>query len=215
MGLTGPLVKHPAEFSAVVLDVIVRLLWAYYDRFHTVVDPNAGRGMRLGQRVDQMGKNFFGIDIEDWADHDPRVVQGDSRDARLYPSHDYVIATSPPYFGNRISSDYVNGPKPSTKTAGRRAYGISLGRALHADNLARQAKHSDAFYAGLGATIRCWHTPLALLNVDSPMADQAAAQLTAGGFEVVDQIEVVTPRYRGPAGSDKRAACEVVLVGLK
>ena len=217
MALKGKLVLHPAEFSPEVIEAGRRLLPTYRDLIPGgLFDPYAGRGVRSGALADELGMTFRGIDIETWQDADPRVAQGDARDPLAYPAgDDWAVFTSPPYT-NRISTDYVSGPTPQTKTNGRRAYGVSLGRPLDPLNIARFAKPgSPTFYSAFGRSMKNWAGQLALVNVDLPMAWLTREQMIAAGFDVVDVVEVQTRRYRGVTGSDKRAPHEVILVGLR
>jgi hypothetical protein len=209
LALTGPVPPHPAEFSPEVIDALAPLL----DDVPLVFDPFAGRGRRLGALGHRLGVRFAGIDIERYAGADPRVRCGDARNAASYPDEPFVVVTSPVYFANRISSDYVNGPTLTTKRNGRRCYGMSLGRALHAGNLARLCRPAnlDHYIAEHIAVAEHWDTT-ALVNCDSPIADIWTEILEAAGFAVDQIIEVRTRRYRGPANSDKRADHEVVTV---
>lgn len=212
MALTGPVPAHPAEFSPEVLAALRPLLMGR----PFVFDPFAGRGRRLGALCDELGIRFAGCDIEPWRDSDPRVRCADASDPESYPYGPFTVVTSPPYFGNRISSDYVNGPTPTTKTAGRRSYGISLGRALHPKNIARFCRPGQRRDHDFAASmIVCHWDDAAIVNVDSPIADQWADVLVGAGYEVQQRIPVVTRRYRGPANSDRRADHEVVLVASR
>lgn len=213
--LTGKVADHPAQFSPEVLDAIAPLIASTLlspGAAH-VHDPFAGLGLRLGALCDRLGITYSGADIEAWPSRDPRVMVSDSTIGVSYPPAPFVIVTSPVYFGNRISSDYVNGATPATKLAGRRAYGISLGRALDRANLARVCRpaHEAAYYARHGAAVRHWGAR-AVVNVDAPMAERWADLLAAHGYAVAEPIEVRTRRLGGVANADKRASHEVVLV---
>lgn len=214
MPFTGKLVDHPAQYSSQILEVVRPILAAWHSGGGEVVcDPYAGLGTRLGALCDDVGLRFYGMDIEAWPTADERVIVADATEYGWYPNTRFAVVTSPPYFGNRISSDYVNGPLPTTKVAGRRSYGVSLGRPLHQRNLARvcKPKQQAAFYGGLTAAARIW-PDLAVVNVDLPMRDATVDALKAAGLSLGYEIPVETQRYRGGAGSDKRAPHEVVLV---
>lgn len=209
MSLTQPPPLHPAEFSPEVLDVIESVL---VERGVTAVhDPFAGRGVRLGALCDRLGIDFTGIDIELWPDSDKRVKAGNSRHGGGYPkAATFAVVTSPIYFGNRITTDYMNGPTPDTKVNGRRAYGISLGRPLHADNLARFARDEGSYYDTHDEAVRWW-PDLVILNVDAPLRRGWGSVLARHGYRY-RSLKAHTRRYRGPANSDKRASHEVVMV---
>lgn len=214
MSLTGTVPVHPARYTPLILDVVR----VYLERFRLPVhDPFAGTGARLGALCDELGLTFTGTDLEPWAGADPRVAPGDSRYPLTYPAGPFVVVTSPVYFANRISSDYVNGPTPTTKRAGRHAYGISRGEALHADNLARVCRPAQAeqYVAGHVAAARHWGD-VAIVNVDGPLRAMWTEILIRAGFELIDVVEVATPRLGGGlAGADKRAAFEVVMYALR
>jgi hypothetical protein len=207
MSLTGAVAAHPAQFSKSIIAALASMIPAGSH----VHDPYAGLGLRLGALCDELGATFTGTDIEAWPDADSRVVVGDARDPASYPAGRFIVVTSPPYFGNRISTDYANGPLPTTKTAGRRSYGISLGRALHADNLARlgREKHRRDFYENFAAAAQWW--PEALLNVDLPMKDDTLDALLAAGLSACTLLPVETPRYRVAGHGDERPPHELVI----
>jgi hypothetical protein len=210
----SPPPDHPAEYSPEVLAVIelllVRLAPAH------VHDPFAGRGARLGPLCDRLAITYSGTDIEQYDNADPRVLIMNAADPTGYPKKPFATVTSPVYLGNRISSDYVNGPTPRTKRNGRGAYGISLGRALHADNFARVCRPGDeaAYYAGHGRVVKHWGEH-AIVNVDLPIRDGWIALLLAYGYVIDDVHPVHTRRYRGPANSERRAEHEVVIVATR
>ena len=181
-----------------------------------IFDPFAGPGDRLGPLCDRLGLAFAGIDIEAWPDRDPRVAVADAMEQASYPAAPFTVVTSPVYFGNRISVDYVNGPTPRTKRNGRHAYGISLGRALDSRNLARRCRagHEAEHDRGHAATVACWHDR-ALVNVDSPIGDRWCSILASVGFTVVEVVEVKTRRLGGVANNDKRAGHEVVIEAVR
>jgi hypothetical protein len=211
MGLTGRVPLHPAEYSPAVLEVI-RTLLRPGERVH---DPFAGRGIRLGALCDELGCTFSGTDIEPWEDRDERVRVGDAMVAAHYPPHD-VVVTSPVYFGNRISSDYVGGPTPTTKRAGRRSYGISRGAALSPRNIARACRpgDEDSYIALHGFAVAHWG-PWAVVNIDLPISEMWQAILKAHHYEIDVVLPAYTRRLRGITGSDKRAEHEVVIVAAK
>jgi len=214
MTLTGTVPIHPARWTPAILETIRPILERYALPIH---DPYAGTGERLGALADELGLEFTGTDIEAWPGADPRVGLGDSRYPLTYPGGEFVVVTSPVYFGNRISSDYVNGPTPATKTAGRHAYGISLGRPLHPDNLARVCRPASRFdYGALHAMAARHWGEVAVVNVDGPLRAMWVGILDLAGFEVVDVVEVETPRLGGGlAGAAKRAGFEVVIVAVR
>lgn len=216
MTLTQAPPLHPAEFSPEVIDVIRdELIGLIRSRnvMH-VHDPFAGRGVRLGALCDELAVTFSGTDIERWSDSDPRVKVGDSLLGGGYPRRaGYAVVTSPVYFGNRITTDYLNGPTPDTKVNGRRAYGISLGKPLHPNNLARFARAEADYYHTHDDAVRWW-PDLVILNVDSPLRRGWGSLLARHGYRYRSR-KVHTRRYRGVHNSDKRASHEVVMIAQR
>jgi len=211
MALTGSTPTHPARYSRAVLTVLGPLINKYGLHVH---DPFAGTGVRLAKVVDGMMLTYSGTDIEEWAGRDPRVRLGNSRYASTYPPKPFIVVTSPVYFENRISTDYVEGPTPSTKLAGRHAYGISLGKALHEENMARfcrTTRGSDHDFLAL-ACMKWWPNR-ALVNVDEPLTDRWMRLGWEAGYITTQIIPTKTRRLKGGlAGVKKRAPNEVVLV---
>jgi len=209
MALTQPPPLHPSEFSPEVLDVLSNLLGPA----DKVFDPFAGRGIRLAGLCEYVGATFVGgVDIEQWTDAHASVRVGNATDPVSYPAEATTVVTSPVYFGNRISTDYLDGPTETTKLNGRRAYGISLGRALHSDNHARLCRpgQRDAHFAFAARCVVHWPKRV-LLNVDLPIAEAWTGVLYDTHYAIVGVHEAHTRRYRGPANSNLRADHEVVI----
>jgi hypothetical protein len=204
--------RHPCQFSPEVLDVLAELIRAG----EYVHDPFAGPGLRLSQLCDQLGAVFTGTDIETWPESDPRVAQADARDGISYPEGSFTVATSPVYLNKRCA-DYRNGPTPTTKTKGRRDYGIALGRALHVDNLARATGHPSRaarYWQGHGDAVKQWGERV-IVNVDEPIAAGWQRLLIDHGYEIEQVIPAHTRRYGGLRNADKRADHEVVTVASR
>lgn len=200
---------HPCQYSPEVLSTLSDLI----SRGEHVHDPFAGTGHRLAALCDQLGATYSGGDIEEWPGADQRVQLADAMDSRSYPASPFTVVTSPVYLNKRLA-DYANGPKPTTKVKGRRDYGISLGRALHSNNLARQTgrvSRTAAYWLGHSQAIRYWGDRV-LVNVDSPICDGWLDLLFAHGFTIWDVIPVYTQRYGGLDNAEKRAEHEVLIV---
>jgi hypothetical protein len=200
---------HPCEFSPEVIDCL-RGLIRPGEHIH---DPFAGMGRRLAALCDEIGADYSGADIERWPDADERVWFGDATQRDSYPYRSFTVVTSPVYLNKRLA-DYANGPKPTTKVKGRRDYGISLGRALHANNLARhtgRASRADAYWRLHSEAVEQWGDR-ALVNVDSPIGDGWCELLTERSYGIADVIPVRTQRYGGLHNADKRAEYEIVIV---
>ena len=205
-------VTHPAQYSREVLDVLAGVI-ARGDHVH---DPFAGTGLRLGRLCDLLGATYTGGDIERWPGRDRRVVVADALDPASYPTEPYVLVTSPVYVNKRLG-DYCDGPRPTTRTRGRRDYGIALGRALHPDNLARttgRPHRADEYWRRHATAVELWarRARRVVVNVDEPIAEGWAGLLDDAGYQLEDVMPVRTRRYRGLANSDQRAEHEVVIV---
>lgn len=199
---------HPCQWSPEVLDAI-RPLIRCGERIH---DPFAGTGLRLGQLCNDVGAAFTGTDIEDWPGHDWRVALGDSTFAASYPGRGFTIVTSPVYLNKRLA-DYPNGPLPTTRMKGRRDYGISLGRALHPNNLARHTGRPSRavdYWRLHGDAVKHWRER-AIVNVDGPIEAGWLKLLLDHGYRIDDVHHVVTQRYGGLDNASKRADFEVVI----
>jgi hypothetical protein len=203
--MTGP---HPARYSPEVLEIVKDLITPG----EIIHDPFAGTGVRLGQLCDRIGATYTGT----WPDGDPRVIVADARDATGYPVGSFTVVTSPVYANKRLA-DYPEGPKPTTKTRGRRDYGIALGRALHPDNLARFTGHQDRpgrahrYWSGHAEAVKLW-SDRAIVNVDEPLRGGWCGLLDEAGFCIEEVIPAYTQRYGGLDNAEKRAEYEVVIV---
>ena len=203
---------HPCPFSPEVID-------ALRDLIHTgehIHDPFAGLGLRLADLCDELGATYSGGDIEEWPGADHRVGLLDATLESGYPTTPFTIATSPVYQNKRLA-DYANGPLPTTKVKGRRDYGISLGRALNANNLARHTgkpSRAAAYWRTHSEAVRWWGNRV-LVNVDSPIADTWALMLNEYGYHIEQWIPVYTQRYGGLDNADKRAEYEILMVGTR
>jgi hypothetical protein len=209
---SASLVAHPCQFSPEVLAVLGGLIRPG----EHVHDPFAGTGLRLGRLCDELGATYSGGDIEAWPGRDRRVAQADALDPAGYPSGPFTVCTSPVYL-NKRQADYPNGPLTTTKTSGRRDYGISLGRALAAGNLARHTgrpSRAGSYWSAHKRAVTHW-AGRALVNLDSPIAVGWRELLAGEGFTVSAEIPVRTRRYRGLANADKRAEYEVVIVAVR
>lgn len=203
---------HPCQYSPEVLTVLAELIRPG-EHIH---DPFAGPGNRLANLCDQIGATYSGGDIEDWPGHDPRVRQVDATQADSYPTGDYRLVTSPVYVNKRCA-DYRNGPTPTTKTKGRRDYGIALGRALNPRNLARHTgrpAEAETYWRLHAEAVAHWPARV-IVNVDEPISDRWQQTLLDAGYRVGRVLPAYTQRYGGLDNADKRAEFEVVIVATK
>lgn len=203
---------HPCQYSPEVIEALRPLIkpgeWIH--------DPFAGTGLRLAALCDQLGAIYTGCDIEEWPAADTRVMLSDATTANAYPGTAYTIVTSPAYLNKRLC-DYPEGPLETTKTKGRRDYGIALGRPLHERNLARHTGRASraAAYWRLHADCVRWWGDRALVNVDQPIADGWAVLLMGAGYRIEQTIPVYTRRDRSQQHTVGYAEHEVVIVARK
>ncbi len=202
------MVAHPCQYSPEVIEALRSRISAN-EHIH---DPFAGTGLRLGALCDEIGASYSGSDIEVWPGHDERVRGANSLSLRSYPKGDFTVVTSPVYLNKRLA-DYANGPLPTTKTKGRRDYGISLGRALHADNLARHTgkiSRADMYWALHSQAVKHWKTRV-LVNVDLPIRDGWCGLLMSYGYKIDAIAAVYTQRYGGLDNAKSRSEHEVLI----
>lgn len=123
-------VKHPATFSAAVLDVMDHWIpKGTKDEPVRILDPLAGIGKgpeRFNRPQDY--QLACGIELEqEWASQSPLVACGDGIDyMKTHPLTFDVVATSPP-FHNRASDSHNQSPND---TSSRNTYKHKLGRDL-------------------------------------------------------------------------------------
>ena len=209
MAATGKVPVHPSQYSPEVIEAL-RTFIRPGSRVH---DPYAGTGVRLGKLCDELQCKFSGTDIERWSVMDRRIKVADANDGRYYPKTAFTVVTSPVYLNKRMG-DYAEGPLETTNVRGRRDYGISLGRPLHPNNLARytgKPKLADAYWFGHGQPIQWWDEEV-ILNVDAPISAEWAALMRLWGYEIVGVVPVFTRRYRGLDNAELRAPNEVIIL---
>lgn len=110
--------------------------------------------------------------------------------------------------------DYANGPTPTTKTKGRRDYGISLGRALSENNLARytgRPRKADEYWELHAEAVKHWPDRV-IVNVDEPICERWIELLHDAGYPLCSVTRAYTQRYAGLANADVRAEFEVVIL---
>lgn len=213
--MAEPQVKHPAKFSADVLEVI--------DRFipdeSMVLDPFAGVGL-IHKFNGQRGIATFGVELEpEWAACHERTRVGNALELPSSWTETYdVIATSPVY-GNRLSDHH------DAKDESRRVmYRHYLGRPLHPANsgqLQWGEKYRE-FHRRAWAEVRRVLKPrgLFVLNISNHIRNHKEqgvmawhlAECMRQGFLLKDMETVGTPRMRFGENSGARTAHEYVLV---
>lgn len=223
--MTAEVTAHvnPARYSPSIVAALADLIPAHIPAGHTVHDPFAGEGTRLGKLCDQLGYQFTGTDLEVWLDHDPRVGQGNSTHPGTYPSVAYAVVTSPTY-GNGINDHWTPRDKSN-----RRTYRIAAGHGLDDENTGRWSgrgsKVAEARYWSItDRCVDCWPGTV-LVNVkDSyrgphyyPLVDLWVELLERHGYTAADIVEPAVRGYtQGSVKSrDRRVEVEAIIVAKK
>lgn len=209
---------HPAQFHPNILEAI-RPYIAGTQKL--VFDPFAGLGVRLGELCDELGKEFKGIDIEDWPGKDGRVAVGDATDPLSYPEESFIVVSSPTY-PNGISDHF----KPSDKSK-RFTYRTALGQPLQENNTgrysARAGQKSWNKYWQLSALASYqWYQRKAdaLINVKNfyhqkeviDLVKHWEGLLSAHGYKINEIIKMECPGIRFGSNSNARVDSESVII---
>ena len=209
--------ENPAPFTYSIVDKLSELIPDYVPPGHTIHDPFAGGGRRLGGLCDQMGIPFTGTDLEPWDDRDPRVSIGDSTLSSTYPVAPYSVITSPTY--NNGVNDHFH-PQDGSR---RLTYRAAAGHELHASNTGRWSgrsskKGEDEYWRITREVVKNWPS-VALVNVkDSiragetyPLVQLWTDLLVEYGYDVLRE-DVECPGWRFGANHEKRTSTEAILV---
>lgn len=132
--MTAP--KHPAKFSAPIMEGIVAML----DRHgwpRRILDPFAGTGRvhelndHVGWRLEQpWSLHTVGVEIEpDWAVMHPQTIVANARGKLPFPDGTFDCMVTSPCYGSRMA-DHHNARDGSV----RRSYTHDIGHHLHPDN---------------------------------------------------------------------------------
>lgn len=204
--------KHPAKFSAPILDVLDRLV-----PDGVILDPFAGTG-RIHQ-LQRDGRHTVGVEIEpEWAGMHPHTIVGDALHLPFADGWVDGICTSPTY-ANRMADhhDAKNGSK-------RMTYRHVLGRPLHPHNsgqLQWGEKYRDFHRAAWAEAVRVLKPDgHVILNVSDhirrgkvvPVTDFHLETFAELGFKVANRTEVPTDRMGFGANRELRVDHEVVAV---
>jgi hypothetical protein len=212
-------VKHGAQFTDVILDRAEPILKEFGLHVH---DCFAGPGERLGALCDRLGLGFSGTELQLPFIVDRRVKQGDATDPSTYPTGDYVLFTSPVY-----PSGCTDHLKPNGKRNTYREWlAATVGDLTVELDMANAGRHGPR--GGKRAEQRYWliqhraifHWPsVAIVNVSDcpvnyeryPTADFYALLMECHGYQVVDRIQMKTPRLKRGENAH-RAEFEEILV---
>lgn len=212
---------HPARWSPSILDAVAPVLAHWGLAVH---DPFAGEGARLGRLCDDLGLAFTGTEIESEFIVDDRVRPGDSTDSDTYPTGPYVVATSPAYPNGM--SDHFRAADGSIRHTYRQALAAILGfdRPLHEHNMGRYGVRSGhratERHFAIAAACVVWWPSRVVVNVsdfvvageDWPVVERWRRILIGAGYDIVEEVEVDTPRQGHGANGSLRVERESVLI---
>lgn len=220
-GIATPRSVHPARWSPAILDAIEPWLTKLGLAVH---DPYAGTGERLGALCDRLGLTFTGTEIQPEFIVDLRVDPGDSTLPLTYPATPFVIVTSPVYPSGM--ADHFRAQDGSKRHTYRQALAEIRGHdtELHPNNMGRWGvrRGRKAVERHFDLARRCIHhwSDDVIVNVSDfiyrhhvwALVDRWHDLLTEFDYQLVDEIEVETPRQRNGANGDLRVDHETILV---
>lgn len=202
----------PAAYSDSVLDHLDVLIRKY--GVSQALDPFAGSG-----RIHELDVRAVGLEIEpEWASLHPRTIAGDVLAPPFRPQSFHALITSPTY-GNRLADHHV-----ARDGSYRRTYRHALGHALHPHNSgqlqwggAYRSFHREA-YAALDVVLT--DGAVIMLNVSDHIrrGEQVAvavwhmAAWIDLGWQLLEQVDIPTPRFRAGSNNQARVTTEQIYV---
>ena len=220
-------VKHPAKFSPSILDVIRDILSTRaVPEDALILDPSSG----VGRCHDLGWPRTVGVELEmPWCRvQEGPVVRGDST-ALPFRAHTFHAAVTSPTYGNRFADKHK-----AKDGSVRRSYTHDLRTSLedpdytlHPGNTGGMKWGRDYWRVHGAVYDEVWRVlvdgGLFVVNVSDHIKNRKVVRvvdwhrraLAARGFEVVDVLDVETPRLRHGANRDARVDGEAVIVSLK
>jgi tRNA G10 N-methylase Trm11 len=213
---------HPAKFSTPILDVVKRLLDLHLPEGGLILDPFAGTG-GVHQLTSENCRTI-GVEIEaPWAHIHAMTIQGDAL-ALPFGDHSFDCVVTSPVYGNRFSDHHK-----ARDGSLRRSYTHDLQRMTGDPDRALHTNNSGTLQWGPGYRDfheRAWRESqrvlkkgaIFILNLSDhirnsevqPVTDWHLSTVISLGFDLIDHIEVRTPRMRNGANSAARVAHETV-----
>lgn len=226
---------HPARYSPEIIDSFTDVLPRRLRPDDQIHDPFAGTGERLGALADDLGFRFSGTEIEPEFIVDERVRVGDATDPMTTPLGRFWIVTSPVY-PNGIA-DHWHARDGSRRRTYRSALASILGhdRPLAENNMGRWGyRHAKSvsntarmmYWSLATRAVQAWRTGAAVgivLNVSDFVAagkvvsvvDPWRDLITSNGFDVVEQLDIETRRWRDGANQDTRVDAETIIIAVR
>ena len=217
-------IVHPAKFSTSILDVIERLLEVHLPEGGLILDPFAGTG-----GVHQLASERYrtiGVEIEaPWADTHMMTIQGDAL-ALPFGDHCFDCVVTSPVYGNRFSDHHRarDGSLRRTYTHDLQRMTGDPERTLHPNNsgMLQWGHRYRDFHEHAWREVRRVLKPGATFTLNSsdhirngevqPVTDWHISTANSLGFEMIDRIEVPTPRMRNGANASARVNVETIVV---
>jgi len=214
--------KHPAKFSAEVLEAIFRLLDKYQLLDARLLDPMAGVGGIAKIRAWGFRGEIHSNDLEpEWVEQTPKidrvfVTSYDYRQPVHGPESFDLIVTSPSY-GTRMADTYTDGSV-------RHHYTAYMGHPLREGNTGamqwgrRYRETHEAIWKAVRTVLR--RGGYFILNISNHWRGGVEVQVTHWhletlnilGFEVVETIRVQTRRHKHGANALLRCDHEKVVL---
>jgi DNA modification methylase len=215
-------VVHPAKFSSVIIEEIRQVLAGHLPEGGLILDPFAGVG-----GIHLLASDMYrtvGVEIEaPWANTHPVTIQGDALALPFHNDSFDCVVTSPVY-GNRFSDHHKarNGSLRRSYTHDLQRMTGDPERTLHPNNSGTLQWGNDYrdSHERAWSEVRRVLKPggTFILNTSDhirngevqPVTDWHLSTVVGLGFEVIDRIEVPTPRMRNGANSAARVDQETV-----
>ena len=213
---------HPARFSSVIVDEIRRQLEKHLPTGGLILDPFAGAG-----GVHQIASERYltvGVEIEEpWATVHTDTIQGDALHLPFGDQSFDCVVTSPVY-GNRFSDHHWarDGSLRRSYTHDLQRMTGDLERALHPNNSGtlQWGDRYREFHERAWRDVQRVLKPGATFILNSsdhirngevqPVTDWHLSTTDRLGFQMIDRVEVPTPRMRNGANSAARVDHETV-----
>lgn len=220
--------KHFCPYHPAIIEALAELIPAHVPIGHTIHDPFAGEGVRLGALCDRLGYTFTGTDLIPWLARDIRISRADATLPTSYPATPFAVVTSPT-FNNGCNDSFIS--KDGTR---RNTYTWAAGnQLLDATNTGRwsgrNSKRAEAKYWRLHRLALPHWPDVAIIDLkDSyrtrrkgvepeyyPLVDLWKVMLDELGYCIVGEQSVPTPGIGYGANRGVRVPNDNLLVARR